>query len=192
MFTFHDAHVTLQKSHYFYTEDPSPLGCNAVLLSKQFLKFWKNMVYLKQKELLPPKQRITSHKTCNFNDIAIKTSNLELFLCYLNNNRIFSLLALMHFKRCKKKQCLKWIYLQNKGKRFLTLFQIFYVNYSHLPIRRLFLTTRWFPRVYSISTVMGAEYVKSRSLHSCGVVGLEILYASSTSGVPTLTFRYLK
>lgn len=74
----------------------------------------------------------------------------------------------------------------------LTLFQIFYVNYSHLPIRRLFLTTRWFPRVYSISTVMGAEYVKSRSLHSCGVVGLEMLYASSTSGVPTLTFRYLK
>jgi hypothetical protein len=38
---------------------------------------------------------------------------------------------------------------------------------------------------------MGAEYVKSRSLHSCGVVDLEILYASSTSGDPTLTFRYL-
>jgi hypothetical protein len=71
-------------------------------------------------------------------------------------------------------------------------FNTFYEHHSHLPISKLFLITRWFPRVYSISTVMGAEYVKSRSLHSCGVVDLEILYASSTSGAPTLTFRYLK
>jgi len=33
MFTFRAAYVALQKSHYFYTEDPSLLGCDAVLFS---------------------------------------------------------------------------------------------------------------------------------------------------------------
>lgn len=41
-----------------------------------------------------------------------------------------------------------------------------------LPIGRLFLTTLWFPLVYSMSTVTGAEYVMSLRRHSWGVVSL--------------------
>jgi len=36
---------------------------------------------------------------------------------------------------------------------------------TYLPIGKLFLTIRWAPRVYSMSTVMGAEYVISRKRH---------------------------
>ncbi len=36
---------------------------------------------------------------------------------------------------------------------------------THLPMGRLFLTILWLPRVYSTSTVMGAEYVMSRKRH---------------------------
>lgn len=43
-----------------------------------------------------------------------------------------------------------------------------------------------------MSTVIGAEYVISLSLHSCGQVDLVILNPSSISGLPTVMLRYLK
>jgi hypothetical protein len=46
--------------------------------------------------------------------------------------------------------------------------------------------------VYSMSTVIGAEYVMSLSRQSCGVVDCEILNPSSTSGIPTLTLLYFR
>jgi hypothetical protein len=66
------------------------------------------------------------------------------------------------------------------------------MDIHYLPIIRLLRATFCEPLVYSISTVMGAEYVRSLKRHSWGVVDLVILNPSSISGMPTYMFKYLK
>lgn len=63
---------------------------------------------------------------------------------------------------------------------------------QNLPMGISRLKILWSPLMYSTSTMIGAEYVMSRSLHSCGAVSLTMFMPSSIFGFPTRTSIYLK